>query len=111
MPDFESFHKICTDFEAERKIGITESAQKLLFSTLVAIEEDPHPTWNTEFTSLEKVTDYFSQNLFRYLEEISRVTFLGSRISISKSLEKITFFDVFHWLTFRLDSLCPFIKD
>ena len=111
MLDSEYFLKTCKDFEIERKITITESAQNLLFSTLVAIEEDSHPSWNIKFTQPKEVAEYFSQNLFRFLEEISRVTFIGSRVSLNKSLEKITFFDVFHWVSFRIDSLCPFIKD
>lgn len=111
MHDIEKFKKICKDFENKRKIRITESARKLIFSTLVAIEEDPLPTWNIEITSPEKVTEYFGLNLFRYLEQISRITFPRNRISIRRSVKKITFFDVLHWLAPRLDSLCPFIKD
>ncbi len=75
MIEYQNFRNRLEEFQWKRDAQISEQAQKLIYEVLNAIESDPHPTWNTQFTDPKKVTAYFGENIERYLEEISRVTF------------------------------------
>jgi hypothetical protein len=111
MIDEQNFRSRLEEFQMKHNVRISDQAQRLIYQVLDAIETDPHASWNTQVTNLKTATAYFDGNIERYLEEISRLTAHGAWWGRRGKDTPVTFFDVVHWLSARINSLCPFIKD
>jgi len=111
MIEYRIFRSRLEEFQRKRDVRISDQAQKLIYEVLYAIESDPHPSWNTRLTNPKIVTAYFEDNIEHYLEEILHLTVHGAWWVDRGKDTRITFFDVVHWLSLRINSLCPFIKD
>jgi hypothetical protein len=111
MIEYQNFRSRLEEFQRKRNARISDQAQKLIYQVLYAIENDPHPSWNIRFTNPKNVTAYFEDNIEHYLEEILHSTVHGAWWGRRGKDTPVTFFDVVHWLSLRINSLCPFIKD
>lgn len=107
--EYQNFRNILEEFQEKHNVRISDQAQKLIYDVLGAVLSDPHPSWT--FGNPKEVETYFENNIERYLEEISRFMVHGAWWKRRGKDTPITFFDVVHWLSVRIDSLCPFIKD
>ena len=89
-------------FESEHHIRVSPWARRLIFSTLHAIQEDPSPHWRErDPVTLREQSSRIVQEIPEMILEISR------QESIT---HEITYFDVLHYLTFKIDDICPFSK-
>jgi|SRR5579862_8450163 len=90
-------------------VRITPHAALLIKNVLEAISEDPHPRWRSSTTgeapnsaTLRDFQQYVARDLPRLLEGMQKEEETGDR--------EVTSFDLLHWLSKYLDSLCPFEK-
>ena len=90
----------------EAQVRLTGNAKSLIKLVLDSVTEDPHRSWRS--TSGRKVTTEkllsTSNQLSADLPETLR------RIKQSLGVNELSTFDVLHWLTENLDSICPMIK-
>lgn len=91
----------CQLFAEETGIKVTPNAQELIGLVLNGIIDDPHPNWHTNKSDNEKVADKFAYDLPQMLHDV---------MHSENVTHEITTFDMLHWLTLRLPSLCPFAK-
>jgi hypothetical protein len=93
---------------ARSEINLTLQAQFLIKVVLDSITEDPHPSWRTR--DRERLTrgalEDQQQRLVRELPAI--LSAIGRETAILD--RTLSTFDILHWLTKRLDDLCPFDK-
>lgn len=90
-------------------VRITPHAALLVKTVLDAISEDPHPSWRSRTTgekpsagTLRDFQQYVTRDLPRLLEGMQKEEEAGDR--------EVSSFDLLHWLSKYLDSLCPFEK-
>lgn len=99
----EQVRIICQDFEASQGISVSPSAVKLISQILVAIVDDPHPTWRLELDHpLIVIAESYRSAIPFYLQ----------RIVASEGVKnRITTFDFLHWFagSFR-SKMCVFKK-
>ena len=86
-------------FEQETKIPVSPLARHLIIISLDAIERDPNPRWGVDTAELES-----------YADEIAREVpaLLRSVVEHSDAEGGITYFNVLHFLSRNLKSICPF---
>ena len=104
---FEILERINLQFnkiESETDRHYSSHVRTLVMNTILAIQEDPSPSWkDADEKRRTQVVEDFIYNLPKLLDELSR-----SQDYMNKHNE--SYFDVLHWLTSRLDSICPFPK-
>jgi hypothetical protein len=87
-------------FEARTGIDVSHSAQQLMEDLTSAIEFDPHPSWPRD----QSVLSRFAHSAF--------VADLLQTIAKEEHVEHmVTTFDIVHFLSRHLDSLCPIQKE
>ncbi len=94
---------ICVNFKKESGISVSEHAQLLLKDIFNAIIVDSHPRWKV---TKEEIITTVKSKLFPKLPEI-----LSDIAKVESSENIITTFDILHWLSGRIDRLCPFPKE
>ena len=91
------------------EVRVTPQATVLIKNVLDAIAEDPHPRWR--FRGVDGVPN--AANLREYERALTRD--LPQNLGAVREQEgmgdrEVTSFDFLHWLSKRLDGLCPFDK-
>lgn len=89
--------------EIEKRMGVSWSphARVLVFNSLAAIQEDPSPVWAADREERD----------IRFRGMVERLPQLAVEIAVTESVEqRLTYYQVLHWLSGHLDGLCPFEK-
>ena len=95
-------------------VPLTPQAALLAKVVLDAIAEDPHPRWRNKKTSWGDGGD--PPRLLELNNIQMRITadlpgiFKEVQQHESDSIGEVSTFDLLHWLTKRLDTICPFDK-
>jgi len=96
-----------SEFAERTNIRTSRPATELVALVVSAIVEDPHPRWRAapgfSPASLELAQDWYLRALPLFLTQVAQQALRGER-------EQITTFDVLHWLTSHLDSICTIPK-
>ncbi len=95
---------------ASSDVKLTPHAHLLIKVVLEGITEDPHQGWRIKGTdrdrpSMEELISH-QQELLRTLPDILKD--IRSYYTVRDGV--VSTFDVLHWLTHRLDDICPFDK-
>lgn len=98
---FNRVNAVCDRIELENEVQCTVHFRVLVFNALTAIVEDPSESWTA--SPVERRTQYnrFLKNLPNLILDLAKNDSAG---------QKLSYFDGLHWLSSRLDSICPFEK-
>lgn len=99
---FLQINNLCDRAELESKVRYSVQTRVLIFNTLAAIVEDPSDSWEATEEDRRGALREFVGRLPKSLQELSETADAGQRVS---------YFDTLHWLSARLDSVCPFQKN
>ena len=90
-------------------INLTPQAHSLIKLVLESVTEDPHSSWRSSFSSgpatIEELTaqqQKLTSQLPEFLKQIAEAPIIRERV--------VSTFDVLHWLSGNLDSVCPMKK-
>lgn len=86
-------------FEQDRGLRVSTLARHLIVLSLDAIEREPNPNWDAQAETLESYTDSLTRDVPRLLSAIAEVSHIE---------KEITYFNVLHFLSRNLKSICPF---
>ncbi|MEQ8356703.1 MAG: hypothetical protein RH942_14265 [Kiloniellaceae bacterium] len=99
MVDSDRVERYIQQFEAERHLRVSEMARHLIVMTLDAIEHDPNPNWDAPMVELETFADRSTRDV---------PGLLGAVAEHGRIKDEITYFNVLHFLSSNLKSICPF---
>lgn len=92
----------CDQVEAATGIRCSPHMRALVVNTLSAVVEDPSPTWRAGAQERQRRLAQLVETLPQTLITLVKSASIEGRLS---------YFDTLHWLTARLDTICPFDKD
>jgi len=90
-------------------VNLTPQAHSLIKLVLDSVTEDPHASWQSRYSSgratIEELGEQqrgLTNQLPEFLKRISEASTVRQRV--------VSTFDVLHWLSGNLDSVCPMKK-
>jgi hypothetical protein len=94
---------VCNEVTAETEVDFSIHSQVLIFNALDAMRRDPSPQWAGDYErSVNSIYEDLSGVLGPYLTQLAES---------EADYEKVTYFQTLHWLTGRLNVICPIRKE
>lgn len=90
VPIDQAVADVCTRFERDTTIEVSNHARALATLVLRAISEDRHPNWQVDDSKLDLLTQTYLSALPMMLYQI---------VSSERVEKRITSFDFLHWLS------------
>jgi hypothetical protein len=98
---FSQINYVCDRIQIERGVQFSASVRILIYSTLTAILEDPSPIWNADEET----------RAFQFGRLLDQLPGILSELAATENVAgQLTYFEGLHWLSERLNSICPFDK-
>jgi hypothetical protein len=98
---FNRINEACNRVESETGVSCSEHFRALVYNAITAITQDPSASWSASSNARVERSGELLAGLPKLLLEVANTASVGKRLS---------YFDGLHWLTSRLDSICPFDK-
>jgi hypothetical protein len=89
-----------TDLRRATGLGVSANAEQLIRYIISGIVGDPHPQWRATAAQLRGYSQAFLNDLQQTL----------ARVAHDEEVTVITTFGLLHWLSQRLDTICPIQK-